>query len=55
MKNNKCPICLKPLYSKLDFKGQEVYDEAKDYDKYALPDWPNPKTEEGADRAKPHS
>ena len=53
MKNNKCPICTKPLYSKMDFFDHEAYDESKDYSKYALPNWPDPKTAEGADRAKP--
>ena len=41
MQKNECPVCKKPLYSKLDFDAEPGEDEKEqEYDEYALPNWP---------------
>ena len=66
MMKNQCPVCKAHIYNKVQFseetKKNEVAGEPapkieinpEDYEKYALPNWPDRSTEEGKNRTGPH-
>ena len=51
MAKNECPVCKKPLYSKIEFDAEpDENEKERDYQEYALPNWPA----NAPNRPKPH-